>query len=54
MVYLSHSPAEFASQVSAALGEDSPEWRRRRREIAAEASWDRRADDLLGSLSGSE
>jgi len=54
VVYLSHSPAEFASQVKAALGEDSPESRRRRREIAQEASWDRRADDLLGSLSGSE
>ncbi len=46
-VYLSHSPAEFAAQVTAALQEDAPGRRRQRHDIAVGASWENRAASLL-------
>ena len=53
-VYLSHTPAEFAAQVTAALTEDSTERRRWRHDIALGASWENRATDLLAQASAAE
>ena len=46
LVYVGNTPAEFARQVTRALGEDDPRRRARRKEIAAKESWAARAGDI--------
>lgn len=53
-VYLSHSPTQFAAQVTAALAEDAPDRRRQRQDIAIGASWENRAVELLLSASAAK
>jgi glycosyltransferase involved in cell wall biosynthesis len=52
LVYLASTPAEFAEAVRAALGEDDPAKRERRRAVARKSSWTERARELYGLVAG--
>ena len=46
LVYIAHTPDEFAEQVTHALQENDPERRLRRQEIAARENWAARAHEI--------
>lgn len=51
LVYLYETPEDFVRQVRRAVEEDSPERRAERWRAAQRETWDRRAEELLSSLS---
>jgi len=53
-VYLSDTDDEFVANLSLALQEDGPERRARRREVAAENTWERRGEALAALIEGFE
>jgi glycosyltransferase involved in cell wall biosynthesis len=54
LVYLARTPDDFADQVRRARAEDSPQLRRRRQALAAENSWQARADKILDAVAERE
>jgi len=50
LVYLARTPDDFATQVRRARAEDDQQLRRRRQSVAADNSWQARADTILDAV----
>jgi hypothetical protein len=52
LVYIAESQDEFSMQLKAALAERDPDRQARRRAVALDQTWDRRAQTVIGLLYG--
>ncbi|MCS7025145.1 MAG: glycosyltransferase [Bryobacteraceae bacterium] len=50
LVYVGSNPKEFSAQLKKALGETNTDFRRARRAVALQESWEARADQLLAAF----